>query len=240
MPHAMFRDVVEPSIGIRSRAGWTVLVSMLLHIVLCAAIVAAPLMAANVLPRPQTMMAFAIPSSPPPLPPPPPAPSPSRSAAPQPDISPDAAPVSAPDEIRAEAPPTHVVPMPGVPGGIERGLPGGQIGGMTIDIPVAPPQVATSAAPVRIGGDIKAPRKTRHVNPVYPPIAQSARIQGMVMIEAIIGADGRVKEASIRRGIPLLDQAALDAVRQWEFTPTLLNGVPVPIVMTVTVNFTLQ
>ena len=92
----------------------------------------------------------------------------------------------------------------------------------------------------RVGGSIKQPTKIRDVKPVYPPIAQSARVSGVVIIEATIGTDGRVKEAKVLRSIPLLDQAALDAVKQWQFTPTLLNGVPVPVIMTVTVNFTLQ
>ena len=78
------------------------------------------------------------------------------------------------------------------------------------------------------------------MNPVYPPIAQSARVQGVVIIEAVIGPTGQVQEARVLRSIPLLDSAALDAVKQWEYTPTLLNGVPVPVIMTVTVNFTLQ
>jgi protein TonB len=65
-------------------------------------------------------------------------------------------------------------------------------------------------------------------------------VQGVVIIEATIGADGKVKEAKVLRGQPLLDQAALDAVKQWVFSPTLLNNVPVPVIMTVTVNFTLQ
>ena len=82
--------------------------------------------------------------------------------------------------------------------------------------------------------------KTKHVKPVYPPIAQSARVQGVVIIEATIGPNGKVQDARVLRSIPLLDQAALDAVRQWEFTPTLLNGVPVPVIMTVTVQFTLS
>ena len=88
--------------------------------------------------------------------------------------------------------------------------------------------------------NIKAPTKTRDIKPIYPAIAQSARVQGVVIIEATIGQDGKVKDAKVLRSIPLLDQAALDAVKQWEFTPTLLNGVPVPVIMTVTVNFTLQ
>ena len=78
------------------------------------------------------------------------------------------------------------------------------------------------------------------MSPIYPPIAQSARVQGIVIVEAIIGPDGRVTDVRVLRGIALLNAAAMDAVRQWEFTPTLLNGIPVPVIMTVTVNFTLQ
>jgi protein TonB len=93
---------------------------------------------------------------------------------------------------------------------------------------------------VRVGGNIQAPKKTHDARPVYPPIAQSARVQGIVIIEATIGPSGKVESAKVLRSIPLLDQAALDAVKQWVFTPTLLNGVPVPVIMTVTVQFTLQ
>jgi TonB family protein len=101
------------------------------------------------------------------------------------------------------------------------------------------PPPAEWPQPVRVGGDIKQPTELVDVRPVYPREAQDARVQGVVIIETLIGPDGRVQAGRILRSIPLLDQAALDAVRQWEFTPTLLNGVPVPIVMTVTVNFTL-
>ncbi len=128
-------------------------------------------------------------------------------------------------------------PRPGA-----RGTPGGAAGrvgasrpGVTA-LPSAPP---APGGPVRIGGAIGQPVKTRHVNPEYPAIAQSARVQGVVIVEAVIGDDGRVQDARILRSIPLLDQAALDAVGQWEFTPTLLNGQPVPVIMTVTVQFTL-
>ena len=103
-----------------------------------------------------------------------------------------------------------------------------------------PPPPPPPPAPVRVGGNIKQPQKVRDVKPTYPGIAQSARVQGVVIIEATIGPDGKVKDAKVLRSIALLDQAALDAVRQWEFTPTLLNGVPVPVIMTVTGNFTLQ
>jgi protein TonB len=93
---------------------------------------------------------------------------------------------------------------------------------------------------VRVGGNIQAPRKVKDVPPAYPPIAQSARVQGVVILEATIGPDGHVQDVRVLRSIPLLDAAAVDAVREWQYTPTLLNGVPVPVIMTVTVNFTLR
>jgi TonB family protein len=93
-------------------------------------------------------------------------------------------------------------------------------------------------APVRVGGRIMPPKKIKDVQPVYPAIAQSARVSGVVTIEATIGADGKVIDAKVVRSIPLLDQAALDAVRQWEYLPTMLNGLPVPVLMTVKITFT--
>jgi TonB family protein len=96
---------------------------------------------------------------------------------------------------------------------------------------------ARLVAPLRIGGQIKTPIKVKDVKPVYPAIARSAGVTGAVTIEATLGPDGKVMDAKVVHSIPLLDQAALDAVRQWEYTPTLLNGVPVPVVMNVTINF---
>jgi TonB family protein len=109
---------------------------------------------------------------------------------------------------------------------------------VTIPVGAQPPPVPSDA--IRVGGNIKAPTRTRDVRPVYPDIAKEARVQGVVIVETVIGPDGSVQDARVLRSIPLLDEAALDAVRQWRFTPTLLNGVPVPVIMTVTVNFTLQ
>jgi TonB family protein len=94
--------------------------------------------------------------------------------------------------------------------------------------------------PMRVGGNIKMPLKVRDVKPDYPPIAQSARVQGVVIIEAIIDATGKVVASRVVRSIPLLNEAALASVNQWEFTPSLMDGQPVPMIMTVTVNFTLQ
>lgn len=113
--------------------------------------------------------------------------------------------------------------------------------------PPAPPAPgAVTSAPfadvqgaVRVGGAVRPPTQTKKVNPAYPAIAQSSRVQGVVILETLIGTDGRVRDVRVLRSIPLLDQAAIDAVRQWEYTPTLLNGAPVPIIMTTTVQFTL-
>jgi protein TonB len=111
----------------------------------------------------------------------------------------------------------------GVPGGD----PGGEIGGAA----GAPP------ARVRVGGQVEAPRKLRHVVPVYPEIARRAGLSATVIVECVIGLDGRIASARVLRGHPLLDGAALDAVRQWTYRPPLLNGTPVEAVMTVTVRF---
>jgi TonB family protein len=103
-------------------------------------------------------------------------------------------------------------------------------------MPPPPPPPGT----IRVGGDIPEPAKLKDVRPEYPAIAQSARVQGIVILEATIGPDGKIVDANVLQSIPLLDQAAIDAVKQWEYTPTVVNGVPVPVIMTVTVKFTLQ
>ena len=94
--------------------------------------------------------------------------------------------------------------------------------------------------PLRIGGAIKPPVKIRDVKPAYPPVAQASKVQGVVIIEAIIDESGAIAATRVLRSIPMLDDAALSAVAQWQFTPTLINGQPAPVMMTVTVNFTLQ
>ena len=94
-------------------------------------------------------------------------------------------------------------------------------------------------APVRTGGNISPATKIRDVPPVYPPAAAAARLQGVVILEAVIDPSGRVADVKVVRSVPLLDEAAITAVRQWEYTPTLLSGVPVPVVLTVPVIFKL-
>jgi TonB family protein len=106
--------------------------------------------------------------------------------------------------------------------------------------PPPPPPDFGGIAPVRVGGNIKPPTKTKDVRPVYPQAAQAAGITGVVILEIVIDPAGKVNSARVLRSIPELDQAAIEAVNQWEFTPTLLNGAAMPVIMTVTVNFTLQ
>jgi TonB family protein len=101
-------------------------------------------------------------------------------------------------------------------------------------------QTLARLTPVRVGGDVRQPTKTRDVRPAYPAQAQTDRVQGVVIIAAIIDASGSVANARILRSIPALDGAALSAVSRWQFTPTMLNGAPVTVLMTVTVNFTMQ
>jgi TonB family protein len=129
----------------------------------------------------------------------------------------------------------------GVRGGVPGGITGGARGGGRGGVPGGVSGGVSGAVPgaVRVGGNVTAPKKIKDVPPVYPAIAQSAGVQGVVILEVTIGADGRVADARVIRSIPLLDASALDAVRQWEFTPTLLNGVPTAIIMSATVNFVL-
>jgi protein TonB len=117
-----------------------------------------------------------------------------------------------------------------VPGGVV----GGVVGGIEEAAPPPPPQV------VRVGGVIREPKKVKDVAPVYPNIAMAAKIQGVVILECQLSPQGRVESVKVLRSVPTLDEPAVEAVRQWVYTPTLINGVPVSVVMTVTVNFVLR
>jgi protein TonB len=120
-------------------------------------------------------------------------------------------------------------------GSVLGGVPGGDPNAL-LGAGLLPP---TATGPIRPGGDIRPPLKVRNVVPVYPEIARVARVQGNVVLDCTIGVDGRVDDVKVLGGPALLQTAAVDAVRQWLYRPTLLNGVAVPVVMTVTVRFTL-
>jgi protein TonB len=234
----LFGDVVDPSVKVGDRSFRSLPASVLLHAAAVAAVALVAMTSTERLPTPPAVMAFVAPMGTPAPPPPPPprAAVAARAAASVPN--PAAAPVAAPAEIRPETglePPTS-----GVPGGVGGGIPGGVAGAGIVALPDAPPLAPPPPAePLRIGGNIRPPTKLRDVPAVYPQIAIQARVQGVVIVEADISAEGKVTDARILRSIRLLDQAALDAVRQWEYTPTLLNGIPRAVVMVVTVNFVL-
>jgi periplasmic protein TonB len=99
---------------------------------------------------------------------------------------------------------------------------------------------SNAAEPYRVGGSIREPRKLKHVVPVYPEMARVARVGGNVTIECTVTPEGSVADVRVVSGHPLLTEAAARAVEQWQFTPTLLNGVPVPVILTVTVRFQLR
>ena len=95
-------------------------------------------------------------------------------------------------------------------------------------------------APLRAGVQIEAPRKIRHVDPTYPALAKQAGVAGMVILECVIDREGAISDVRVLKGHALLNQAAVDAVREWTYRPSLRNGVPVPVVMTVTVRFEMK
>jgi periplasmic protein TonB len=239
----LFRDVVEPSIKVGDRRGYTVPLSIAVHALLISAAIIVPLVVtdSSVLPVPSAMFAFVTAAA---LPLPPAAPLPRLAAASKPPAvaNPNAAPAEPPPDIAPERPSQAT----GEPfRGLENttGLvPGGGVESLAASPPPPPPPArpADTPAPVRLNSGVQGPTKIKDVLPVYPRIAQAARVQGVVIIEATIGPTGAVQDARILRSIPLLDAAALEAVRQWEYTPTRLNGQPVAVLMTITVNFTLR
>ena len=154
-----------------------------------------------------------------------------------------AAPTVAPDHIAPPGGEPTAARGSEPPGDSRYGLEVGLPPGLTLDTFVPPPPEVTPAlqAPraYRPGGDIREPRKIRDAPAVYPEVARAAKIEGVVILEATIDERGVVTDARVLRSVPLLDAAALTALKQWRYTPTLLNGVPVRVLMTVTFRFSL-
>lgn len=144
-----------------------------------------------------------------------------------------------PDDLPAIVAPDSPGAIPGVPGGDPLGVPLGLPSGSMAGSPVRPPPPEKPPI-VRVGQGIREPRKIVHVAPQYPLIAQRAQVEGVVVLEAVLDETGRVDRMRVLRSEPLLDEAAVQAVRQWRYTPTLLNGIPVPVLMTITVKFSLH
>jgi len=204
-----------------------------------AVLIVVPLIATDVLPLPDEITALVL--VPPDLPPEPPRPiPPAAPTAAVPPPNPDAAPLDAPSSITPEAPERPPTDIGEVPPGSTFSNAALGVGGDDRVSALPPPPTPAPRRPLQVGGEVIAPTKIHDVSPEYPRMARDAKIQGIVIIQATIGADGSVVDAEVLRPIPFLSQAALDAVRQWRFTPPRLNGQPIAVIMTVTVNFKLN
>jgi protein TonB len=146
-------------------------------------------------------------------------------------------------------PPSSGGVVGGVPGGVPGGTAGGVIGGIIGSVPTAapPPPPPPPSAPkpvtpqrIRVGGNVQQAKLIRQPKPIYPPLAKQARISGVVKLNAIIGKDGTIQNLTVASGHPLLVPAAMEAVKQWVYQPTLLNGEAVEVVTQIDVNFTLS
>lgn len=240
MPGDLFRTVAVRPPSVQSRRSPILVVSLAVHIVVLLVVLIGSAVAPGVLPTPREALAFYKPIQMDiKLPPPPPAPKPLAPAAPSaPSVSLNAAPVVPPTAIAPESPFEALLSSSrDVVVGVSDGI-GGDVGVMP---PAPPAPVTPTPEPLRrLSSGITAPVKTVNVAPRYPEAARIAKVEGMVIIEAVIDASGIVTSARVLRGHPLLDQAAVDAVSQWRFTPARLNNEVIPVVMTVTVNFTLR
>jgi protein TonB len=243
----------------KTRKSWTIMVAFAVQIVLVIVMIIIPMIFFDVLPA-ATFASFLVAPPPPPPPPPPPA-----AAAPVKIVKViprqfDAGKLMAPKVIPKEIavikedelpPPTSGVAgvVGGVPGGVAGGAPGGVLGGIISAVPSAappppPPPKKEEPKPqlqrLRIGGAVQQAKLVRQPRPVYPPLAKQARISGTVKLSAVISKDGTIQQLEVISGHPLLVPAALEAVKQWVYQPTLLNNEPVEVITQIDVNFTLS
>jgi protein TonB len=234
---------------------WTVGLSILIQVSIIGVLILVPLIFTESLSGGKMMTFLAAP--PPPPPPPPPA-----AAAPVHVVKMvrefDDGHLHAPKEIPKEIamikeeempPPSSGVGVPGgVPGGTPGGSMGGVMGGILSSVPTAapppppppPPKAVETPHRINVGGSVQAARAISRPNPTYPQLARQARIQGVVKLEAVIDETGKITDLKVISGHPLLVQAALDAVKQWRYQPTVLNNVAVQVATTIDVNFTLS
>src|SRR5882672_7334146 len=238
----MFEEMVVSSPNPKkTNKPWTVFLSMLFQLAFLGILILIPLIYTEALPK--TMMATMLTA-----PPPPPAAVQVVHVRPQAHLM-DAGKLMAPKVIpkdvkiiKEDAEPDMATGMTGgVPGGVAGGSMGGVLGGVIGGMGGAPPPPKPKqTGPLRVGGNVQAARIINRVQPVYPPLARQTRISGTVRLHAIIGKDGMIQQLEVMNGHPLLQQAALDAVRQWRYQPTLLNGDPVEVDTTIDVIFSLN
>ncbi|HEY2646708.1 MAG TPA: TonB family protein [Candidatus Acidoferrales bacterium] len=237
----MFDDLLESTNEKKkTNKGWSVILSATVQVVILGVLVLIPLIYTEALPK---AMLSTLLVAPPPPPPPPPPPTVVKTI-----VKPIARlinsgklmqPRAIPKEVavfkEAELPP-DVITNSGTTGGVFGGIPGqGLIGGASLP----PPPKAATPSRIKQGGQVTAASILTQTKPVYPALARQARIQGNVILHAIIDKDGKVAQLEVVSGHPLLVQAALDAVKQWRYKPTQLNGDPVEVDTQITVTFTM-
>ncbi len=242
----MFEKVLlETNRSIQSRQRSATLVSFILQAVIVVTIAVIPLLVTQALPTKELTTMLVAP--PPPAPPPPPPAA--RAATPkapvvkvnQVTLNALRAPTQIPKtvdmkpEMAAATPtaPTMAGVMGGVPGGVQGGTVGGVLGGVLNSGNSLPPKPNL----VRVSQGVTEGLLVHKVTPQYPPAAKQQRVQGTVVLKAVIGKDGRVENIQPEQGSPLLIAAAVNAVKQWRYKPYVLNGNPVNVETTVTVNF---
>ena len=245
----MFEEMVISSPNPKkTNKTWTVMLSMAIQCVFLLILILIPLIYTEALPK--AMMATML-TAPPPPPPPPPPPAAVQVVKVKPQVHlMDAGKLVAPKVIpkdvkiiKEEAEPDMSAGMSGgVPGGVAGGSMGGVLGGVIggVASSAPPPPKPKQSGPLRVGGNVQSARIINRIQPVYPPLARQTRISGTVRLHAIIGKDGTIQQLEVMSGHPLLQQAALDAVRQWRYQPTLLNGDPVEVDTTIDVIFSLN
>jgi periplasmic protein TonB len=239
----MFNDLLESSSERKAtNKSWSVALSIILQVVILGVLVLIPLIYTEALPK---AMLSTLLIAPPPPPPPPPPPQPTKVI-----VKPVARlitsgklmqPKAIPREVavfkEAELPPDVINNTQ--QGGVFGGIPGQGIIGGSGGPSLPPPPKAAAPTRIKQGGQVTAASILNQTKPVYPPLARQARIQGSVILHAIIDKDGRVAQLEVVSGHPLLVQAALDAVKQWRYKPTQLNGDPVEVDTTITVTFSM-
>ena len=243
----MFEDsLIESGGKLKTKRGWTSLVSFALEFMIIGVMVLIPLIFTEALPKGQMM--FLLVAPPPPPPPPPPAAAPVHVVK---QVQTDIVngelrtPTKIPKKVEMikedEAPPPSMAAtgvVGGVPGGVPGGSMGGVIGSVLSGTPVAVPKIATPQR-VRVSSGVVSGLLLRKVQPNYPPLARQARIQGVVVLQAQISKEGSIENLQLISGHPTLAPAAIEAVKQWKYKPYLLNGEPVEVETQVQVNFTL-
>jgi protein TonB len=234
--------LIEP----RPRNPWAAIGSLAFLSVLLLALIVIPLFRTESLPKRETLTMLYL------QPPPAAAGNATKLRAPTPPspsiFTPTSTGIPAPVQKTQEAPPPPVGTTGGVVGGVPGGVVGGALGGVSNEMLNSAPSVpvlakspeATPVKRIRVASRVVEANLIHDVPPQYPPEAGRARLEGPVVLMAVIGQDGSVKDVRVESGLPILAQAAIDAVKQWRYKPYLIDGEPVEVDSRITINFTLS